>query len=108
MPQFQSVVPWSRLNREGLGILVHPLTDGMVDDHGVYAPPCQRLPRRPRMFHSWNGCSCFGADRVYEWASRRSSGQIETRHANAVRAVRHRRQDCDVDRIARAQCLGAA
>lgn len=35
--QFQSVVPWLMLNREGLDILVHPLTDDMVDDHSVYA-----------------------------------------------------------------------
>jgi aromatic ring-cleaving dioxygenase len=34
---FQSVVPWLMLNREGLDILVHPLTDDMVDDHTVYA-----------------------------------------------------------------------
>ena len=25
------------LNREGLDILVHPLTDDMVDDHTIYA-----------------------------------------------------------------------
>ena len=25
------------LNRQGLDILVHPLTDDMVDDHSVYA-----------------------------------------------------------------------
>jgi len=25
------------LNREGLNILVHPLTDDMLDDHTVYA-----------------------------------------------------------------------
>ncbi len=37
MPQFQSVVPWLMLNREGVDILVHPLTDDMVDDHSVYA-----------------------------------------------------------------------
>jgi aromatic ring-cleaving dioxygenase len=36
-PEFQSVVPWLMLNREGLNILVHPLTDDMVDDHTVYA-----------------------------------------------------------------------
>src|SRR4029077_9608926 len=36
-PEFQSVVPWLMLNREGLDILVHPLTDDMVDDHTVYA-----------------------------------------------------------------------
>jgi aromatic ring-cleaving dioxygenase len=35
VPQFQSVVPRLRLNRESLDTLVHPLTDGMVDDHGV-------------------------------------------------------------------------
>jgi DOPA 4,5-dioxygenase len=35
--QFQQVVPWMMLNREGLDILVHPLTDDMVDDHTVYA-----------------------------------------------------------------------
>lgn len=34
---FQSVVPWLMLNREGLDILVHPLTEDMVDDHTVYA-----------------------------------------------------------------------
>ena len=37
VPQFQSVVPWLMLNREGVDILVHPLTDDMVDDHSVYA-----------------------------------------------------------------------
>jgi aromatic ring-cleaving dioxygenase len=36
-PEFQTVVPWLMLNREGLDILVHPLTDDMVDDHTVYA-----------------------------------------------------------------------
>src|SRR2546423_743984 len=35
--QFQTVVPWLMLNREGLDILIHPLTDDMVDDHSVYA-----------------------------------------------------------------------
>lgn len=35
--QFQSVVPWLMLHRDGLDILVHPLTDDMVDDHSVYA-----------------------------------------------------------------------
>jgi DOPA 4,5-dioxygenase len=34
---FRSVVPWLMLNREGLDILVHPLTDDMVDDHTDYA-----------------------------------------------------------------------
>ena len=35
--QFQDVVPWLMLNRDGLDILIHPLTDDMVDDHSVYA-----------------------------------------------------------------------
>ena len=35
--QFGNVVPWLMLNREGLDILVHPLTDDMVDDHTIYA-----------------------------------------------------------------------
>src|SRR5271166_4842114 len=35
--EFQSIVPWLMLNREGLDILVHPLTDDRVDDHTVYA-----------------------------------------------------------------------
>jgi DOPA 4,5-dioxygenase len=34
---FQSVVPWLMLNRDGLDILIHPLTDDMVDDHTIYA-----------------------------------------------------------------------
>ena len=36
-PAFQDVVPWLMLHREGLDILVHPLTDDMVDDHTDYA-----------------------------------------------------------------------
>ena len=35
--QFQHVVPWLMLNREGLDILVHPLTDNSYDDHTRYA-----------------------------------------------------------------------
>ena len=35
--QFQNVVPWLMLHRAGLNILIHPLTDDMVDDHTVYA-----------------------------------------------------------------------
>jgi aromatic ring-cleaving dioxygenase len=35
--EFQTVVPWLMLNRQGLDILVHPLTDDMVDDHTIYA-----------------------------------------------------------------------
>ena len=34
---FAEVVSWMMLNREGLDILVHPLTDDMVDDHTIYA-----------------------------------------------------------------------
>jgi len=34
---FQSIVAWLMLNREGLNILVHPLTDDMVDDHTIHA-----------------------------------------------------------------------
>ena len=34
---FQAIVPWLMLNREGLNVLVHPLTDDMVDDHTIYA-----------------------------------------------------------------------
>jgi aromatic ring-cleaving dioxygenase len=35
--EFQHIVPWLMFNREGLDVLVHPLTDDMVDDHSVYA-----------------------------------------------------------------------
>jgi aromatic ring-cleaving dioxygenase len=35
--EFQGIVPWLMLNREGLDVLVHPLTNDMVDDHSVYA-----------------------------------------------------------------------
>ncbi|MGH7095191.1 MAG: DOPA 4,5-dioxygenase family protein [Stellaceae bacterium] len=35
--QFDDVVPWLMLHRDGLDILIHPLTDDMVDDHSVYA-----------------------------------------------------------------------
>jgi aromatic ring-cleaving dioxygenase len=35
--QFSTVLPWLMLNREGLDILIHPLTADMVDDHTVYA-----------------------------------------------------------------------
>ena len=34
---FETVIPWLMLNRDGLDILIHPLTDDMVDDHTVYA-----------------------------------------------------------------------
>jgi aromatic ring-cleaving dioxygenase len=35
--QFQDVVPWLMLNRQGLDVLVHPLTDNSYDDHSRYA-----------------------------------------------------------------------
>jgi aromatic ring-cleaving dioxygenase len=34
---FQEVVPWLMLNREGLDILVHPLSDDEYDDHTANA-----------------------------------------------------------------------
>ena len=35
--QFEIVVPWLMLNRQGLDVLVHPLTDNSYDDHSRYA-----------------------------------------------------------------------
>ena len=35
--QFENVVPWLMLNREGLDVLVHPLTNNSYDDHSRYA-----------------------------------------------------------------------
>jgi aromatic ring-cleaving dioxygenase/catechol-2,3-dioxygenase len=35
--EFHSVVPWLMLNRDGLDILIHPLTDDSVEDHSRYA-----------------------------------------------------------------------
>lgn len=37
VPEFQEVVPWLMLHRDGLDILVHPLTDSNVDDHSKNA-----------------------------------------------------------------------
>jgi aromatic ring-cleaving dioxygenase len=34
---FQSIVPWLMLNREGLDVLVHPLTKSSYDDHSKNA-----------------------------------------------------------------------
>lgn len=31
--EFQNIVPWLMFNREGLDVLVHPLTEDMVEDH---------------------------------------------------------------------------
>jgi len=36
-PEFQTVVPWLMLNRDGLDILVHPLTDSSYNDHTDFA-----------------------------------------------------------------------
>jgi len=36
-PEFQHIVPWLMLNREGLDVLVHPLTDSSYDDHSKNA-----------------------------------------------------------------------
>ena len=36
--EFQSIVPWLMFNREGLDVLVHPLTEDMVDDHTDLRP----------------------------------------------------------------------
>ena len=36
-PEFQNVVPWLMLNRDGLDVLVHPLTESSYDDHSVNA-----------------------------------------------------------------------
>ncbi len=36
-PEFQHLVPWLMLNREGLDVLVHPLTESSYDDHSKNA-----------------------------------------------------------------------
>lgn len=36
-PEFQNIVPWLMLNRDGLDILVHPLTDSSYNDHTALA-----------------------------------------------------------------------
>jgi aromatic ring-cleaving dioxygenase len=35
--QFQPVVEWLRLHRDGLDVLIQPLTDNSLDDHSRYA-----------------------------------------------------------------------
>ena len=35
--QFQPVVEWLMFHREGLDVLVHPLSEDSVDDHSIYA-----------------------------------------------------------------------
>lgn len=34
--EFARLVPWLMLNREGLSVLVHPLTGNDYDDHSLY------------------------------------------------------------------------
>ena len=55
--QFATIVPWLMFNRQGLDVLVHPLTDSSYDDHSRYAiwlgePVAVKLelaePRLPR------------------------------------------------------------
>jgi DOPA 4,5-dioxygenase len=36
-PEFHNIVSWLMLNREGLNVLVHPLTESNYDDHSTYA-----------------------------------------------------------------------
>lgn len=36
-PEFQRLVPWLMFNRDGLDVLVHPLTDNSYDDHSSNA-----------------------------------------------------------------------
>ena len=35
--QFQPVVEWLMMHRDGLDVLIHPLTGDSVDDHSIYA-----------------------------------------------------------------------
>jgi DOPA 4,5-dioxygenase len=35
--EFQEIVPWLMLNRDGLDVLVHPLTESSYDDHSKNA-----------------------------------------------------------------------
>ena len=35
--EFQHIVPWLMLNRDGLDVLVHPLTESSYDDHSKNA-----------------------------------------------------------------------
>jgi aromatic ring-cleaving dioxygenase len=36
-PEFQKIVPWLMLHREGLDVLVHPMTNSSYDDHSKNA-----------------------------------------------------------------------
>ena len=49
-PEFQKLVPWLMFNRDGLDVLVHPLTESNHDDHSKLAlwlgtPVALRLER---------------------------------------------------------------
>jgi len=35
--EFKKIVPWLMLNREGLDVLIHPLTESSYDDHSKNA-----------------------------------------------------------------------
>jgi len=35
--EFARFVPWLMLNRSGLSVLVHPMTDDAYDDHAIHA-----------------------------------------------------------------------
>ena len=35
--RFDTIVPWLMFNRQGLDVLVHPLTDNSYTDHSRYA-----------------------------------------------------------------------
>src|ERR1700722_3807494 len=37
IPEFQNIVPWLMLNRGGLDVLIHPLTESSYDDHSKNA-----------------------------------------------------------------------
>lgn len=55
--QFEKVVPWLMLNRQGLNVLVHPLTHNSYDDHSRYAvwlgsPVTLRLNPTSRGYHA--------------------------------------------------------
>jgi aromatic ring-cleaving dioxygenase len=56
--QFEQVVPYLMLNRAGLNVLVHPLTEDAVEDHSSYAiwlgnPVDLKLHTLPRGRGGW-------------------------------------------------------
>jgi len=78
--QFEKVVPWLMLNRQGLNVLVHPLTDNSYDDHSRYAVwlgtprRVEAQPHQPRLSHraipgaALTGCGVI----IRAWSDRRS------------------------------------